>query len=169
MARLIAIALTLVVGCTLGGCGGGEESATTTASTQAGDDTLVTYKRGGGYAPVNESLQVTADGSATLDAGFQGGDQQHAEFSLSAEELSQLQQAVEAADLEGFTKGTAICADCYTYSLETAGGKIDFTDVDLDDGSDAKVPIEVFDLLDVVSKLVSQHTPGAAAAAPASR
>ena len=168
MGRLLAIILTLGA-CFAGGCGDESGDApTTTTSTPSGGDTLVTYMRGGGFAPVNETLKVAADGDATLETGFQGGEQQNAEFSLDPAELDHLTQAVDAADLDGFTKGTAVCADCYIYTLETASGTIKFTDVDLDEGSDATVPIEVFDLLDVVSKLAEQHTP-ADADAPAPR
>jgi hypothetical protein len=168
MTRLLAIVMTLGA-CFACGCGDSGDVPTTTTSTPSGGDTLVAYMRGGGFAPVNESLKVTVDGDATLETGFQGGEQQNDQFSLTADELDRLTQAVDAADLDGFTKGTAICADCYIYTLETAAGTIKFTDVDLGEGSDATVPIEVFDLLDVVSKLVEQHTPAADASAPAPR
>jgi hypothetical protein len=166
MTRLLAIVLTLGA-CFAGGCGDSGDAPTTTTATPSGGDTLVTYMRGGGFAPVTETLKVTADGDATLETGFQGGEQENVAFSLDAAELDRLTQAVDAADLDGFTKGTATCADCYIYTLETAAGTIKFTDVDLGDGSGATVPIEVFDLLDVVSKLVEQHAP--ADDAPASR
>lgn len=165
MTRPLILLLTLGA-CFIGGCGGGGDLATTTTSTPTGDGALVTYTRTGGYAPVNESLTVTADGDAKLESGFQGGERKEANFSLTAAELDRLADAVETADLKGFTKGTAVCADCYVYTLETAEGTIKFTDVDLGDGSDATVPIEVFDLLDVVGKLAEQHTPAADAPAP---
>jgi hypothetical protein len=168
MTRLFALALALGA-CFASGCGDDAAAPTTTTSTPGGGDTLVTYMRGGGFAPVNETLKVTVDGDATLETGFQGGERKNAEFSLTADELDRLTKAVDAANLDGFTKGTAVCADCYIYTLETAAGTIKFTDVDLGDGSDATVPIEVFDLLDVVTKLAEQHTPADDAAAAASR
>lgn len=158
MARLLTFVLTLGA-CVAAGCGGGGDPAVTTASNPAGGGALVTYTRTGGFAPVNESLTVTADGVAKLESGFQGGERKEADFSLSADELDRLQRAVEAADLSGFVKGTGICADCYRYTLRTPSGKVKFTDVDLGEGSDARVTVEVFDLLDVVSELVRRNGP----------
>ena len=166
MTRLVALLLTLGT-CFVGGCGGGDEPATSTASTPTGDGPLVTYEKNGGFAPVRETLTVAEDGAATLVTGPLGSKPKEADFSLTADELDGLTRAVDAADLDGFVKGTGVCADCFVYSLTTPGGEIKFTDVDLGEGSDARVTIEIFDLLDVVSKLVEQHAP--ADDAPATR
>lgn len=154
------IAIALIAACwVLSGCGGGDEPTATTTSTPSGGEPLVKYVRSGGFAPVREALQVGSDGAATLDTGIRGGPRTHKDFTLGPAELERLREAIDAADLSGFVKATGVCADCYRYALQTPGGKVKFTDVDLGEGSDARVTVEVFDLLDVVSELVERNGP----------
>lgn len=138
----------------LAGCG---DDAATTTQTTGGDDVLVEYARGGGFAPSYSHLVVQADGDATLESGYEPDDPKTKDVELTEAEVEDLTAAVEAADLDAVEVGEGICADCFTYEITTADGSIEFTDADLNEGGDAVMPVEVFDLLEQLGAIVNEN------------
>jgi hypothetical protein len=150
---LIIVALLAV----LAGCG--DDPATDEPQTESAE--LVAYSRTGGFAPVTETLTVQREGDAVLESGFEGSGSERVAFTLDASELEDLTAAVEAAPLDEVEPGPGGCADCYVYSIEIDGAKIELSDADLYEGSEAVVPNEVFALLDELGRIVENHAPAA--------
>ena len=153
--RLLAAPVLLLAAIAIG-CGGGDELTAPTVPEPAGGP-LVEYTRGGGFAPSVQHLTVEPDGAAVLEAGYEPQKPETTEFSLTDAELEDLTAAVEAADLEAVENGDAICADCFTYEIEAGGQDAQLTDADLMEGSDAVVPLEVLDLMDVLASIVDEQ------------
>ena len=143
------------------GCGGDDDS--TDPSTTPGGGPLVTYGKGGGFAPVNQQLVIEDDGTGTATATFAGQkpEERTAEFQLSDAELGELTDAVESVELEPYDNpGT--CADCFIYSIGTAQGSTSFDEAMLSglSGEDAVVPEDVRELNEMLGTILDEHVPG---------
>lgn len=154
MKRIALLAVVAVAGFSAAGCGSDE---TTSTSPPTGDELLVEYVRGGGFAPSLQRLTIEADGDATLVSGYEPDPPVRQDVELTDAELADLIDAVEAADLEAVEPGAGICADCFEYEITTARGEASLTSADLDEGGDAIVPIEVLDLMDQLGTIVEEN------------
>lgn len=154
MQRLVTFVLALGSLLAIGGCGG-EDS--TPSGEDPGDGTLVTYTRSGGFEVIYEQLTIRTDGSAVLASGFPGPHQKTRRFTLPADELASLEDAIAAADLEK-AESTMICSDCYEYSIETAEDEVSFADVDIADDRDGpQVSDDVIGLVGELSAIARAH------------
>jgi len=140
------------------GCGEGDE---TTDPAPSGDEPLVEYSRGGGFAPSFEGLVVQADGDGELKTGgFRPEDQEITKIKVTGEDLSELEQLVAGADLDEFEGGEGVCADCYEYEITADGTTVSFSDVDLDtEFAGGNVPEGMSELLAELQSIVSANTP----------
>lgn len=106
----------IVVAClapALGGCG--DDRATDPSEAGA-----ISYSRSGGIAGTPESLEIAADGSATLTVG--GPDPQTGEFQVPPAELEEITSAIETIGIAALDQGISDgCADCFVYELELDG------------------------------------------------
>ena len=150
LALALALLAALAAGC-------GTDDATSTTEPPSGDELLVEYIRGGGFAPSLQKLTVEADGDAVLESGYEPDPPVRQELELTAGELGELSAAVAAADLEAVEPGDGICADCFDYEIRTEQAEVELTDADLNEGSDAVVPNEVLELMDQLSAIVEAN------------
>ena len=128
------------------GCG---DDDTTTSPPASG--ALVSYARTGGVASMPESLVVSEDGSATVEAGI---DPARESFQLEPDELDRLRSELEAADFEGFEQSTEPtgCADCYAYEVTYGGRTISY-----DQSETVPEPIAV--VVAHLSEITANHYP----------
>ncbi len=153
--RLTLILAALLAAVLAAGCG--SDDSTSTTEPPNGDELLVEYIRGGGFAPSLQKLTIQADGGAVLESGYEPDPPIRQEFELTAAALDELTAAVAAADLDAVEQGGAVCADCFDYEIRTEGAEAELTEADLLDGSDAVVPIEVLDLMDLLGGIVEEN------------
>ena len=162
--RLLPPILALAGAAAVAGCGSGD-GGITDKEPPTSDGPLVVYEKGGGFAPVSQSLEIEADGSGTATSGTfepgQGPDELTAEFTLSDEELAELTEAVGSTELTTLDTDT-MCSDCFTYGIETANGSTDFDDAMLSGVGDEPpdVPDDVADLNTLLNELLTEHAPG---------
>ena len=83
--------------------------------------TGVVWQRSGGFAGINETLEIESDGSVTLSSNLLGGNQ----FILSETEWNQLLSVIENSGFTGFEASyepRSGVADFFIYSLEVKKG-----------------------------------------------
>jgi len=139
------------------GCGGGESDPG--APAPSGDETLITYTRSGGFAPMLERLTIEADGDGTARSGFGASGRKVSSFILPPDQLAALRDAIEAAPLDEVETGDYVCADCFGYGIETADAEVNLSDVDFGEDSGANVPPEVEELYDLLAELAERYLP----------
>lgn len=154
MRRLLAIALSLVVAAPTAGCGSEDEPP-----PPSGNETLVTYTRSGGFAPVLEKLTIEADGDGVASTGFGAVDRRVRSFRLDPDQLAQLKAAIDAVPFDEIDTGQYTCADCYAYSVKIAGADVTLSDTDFMTGSGADVPPELDDLFGLLGELSRRYVP----------
>jgi len=120
MRVLLALVVLVAAGC------GGE------AKPQPATGPLVTYERGGGFAAQPKRLVIRRDGRARLKVRT-GQKVTHASFTVSAEELDELERALDDARGVDAPKTETGCADCFTYTVDADGVEFEFDDVSLED------------------------------------
>ncbi|CAN5506909.1 hypothetical protein BH10ACT11_BH10ACT11_11500 [soil metagenome] len=136
---LLALAVSALL---TGGCGEGGKAPTTPTG-----DALVHFKTGGGFAPRLREMVVEEDGSALLF----GSDTESASFQLSDDELASLRETLDEHPPDEIDSNYSggYCADCFTYSLEYAGGKIT--------GDQDSLSAEAQDVISDISALADAH------------
>jgi hypothetical protein len=127
MKTLLAL-LCLVVG--LPGCGGREKPPHKPAPGP-----LVVFEHGGGIAAQPRRLEIDHQGRANLTVRT-GADASSRTFRLSAAQLEDLEQALDAAAGADQPAPTG-CADCFTYSIVADGLRVDLDQVSIDKAPDA--------------------------------
>jgi hypothetical protein len=81
-------------------------------------------------------------------------------FDLSAAELGELEEAVDAADLAGVSVAPESgCADCFVYEISTAAGTATYDDAQASGLADGEVPESVLTLSAMLSGLIAEHAP----------
>jgi hypothetical protein len=157
MKRLGLMPTVALVAALATGCGSDDPTTAPTVSDPAGDELLVEYVRGGGFAPSLQRLTIQADGDAVLVSGYEPEAPERQDVVIRADQLEELKEAVAAADLDAVEKGSSVCADCFEYELRTTEGEVELSEADLFDGTDSAVPIEVVDLLDRLGEIVEEN------------
>ena len=147
----VALVAALAAGC------GSDDLTAPTVPDPSGDELLVEYVRGGGFAPSLQRLTIQADGDAVLVSGYEPDPPKRQEVVLRADQLEELKAAVDAADFDAVERSDGICADCFEYELRTGEAEVELSDADLFEGSDAVVPIEVVDLMDRLGAIVEAN------------
>ena len=172
---LLPLILAFAGALAVAGCGSGDGGITDTepGTTEPYDGPLVTYEKGGGFAPVAQSLEIEADGTGTATAEVlsdpdRGPKELTEEFVLADDELAELTEAVESTELTELDTNT-MCADCFTYGITTANGSTDFDDAMLDGFGEEPpdVPDDVAALNAMLGELLDEHVPGPEAQAGA--
>lgn len=102
---LLAAAAVLAIGC----------GASTQPPEAVGD---ISFARGGGLAGDTFALEIDPEGQARLIIQ-QGISERLIEFEVSAPDLAELVEHLEAADISDLGQSRSeTCADCFGYSLE---------------------------------------------------
>jgi hypothetical protein len=110
---------------------------------------LVIYEKGGGFASQPKRLVIDKDGHAKLSVRT-GAKLSRSSITLGADQLSELEDALDAArGVSAPTEPTG-CADCFTYSVEA-----DDLDFSLDDVSLDKAPDELGRLTVLLDRIAS--------------
>jgi hypothetical protein len=106
------------------GCGGGE------LPSPGGEEELLRYSRGGGFAPSIYELEVDAAGRAVVRYGDTPETLKEDVVQLSATELAGLRGVLEENPISDFPEPDpdAICADCFSYELVYGGDSYAFDD-----------------------------------------
>lgn len=160
--------LALAGAAAVAGCGSGD-GGITDEEPPTSDGPLVTYEKGGGFAPVSQKLVIEADGSGVASAELYGPQTEDGtgpetvseDFSLTDAELADLTEAVTSTELETLDADT-VCADCFTYGIETANGSTDFDDAMLGGFGDEPpaVPDDVAALNTTLGEILAEYVPG---------
>jgi hypothetical protein len=122
-------ALLAFLALALAACG---DAATKPEATPPPTGPLVTYERAGGFASQPQRLVVERDGSARLTVQT-GQKVTHASFTVPADRLDELEQALDDAQGVDVPKSQTACADCFTYAVDANGVEFSFDDVSLED------------------------------------
>lgn len=152
--RQLVTALAALAAFSFAGCGDDAPSADPPGTD---DGPLVTYSRSGGLSGISEQLVVDRDGDARVEAGSVG-QPVSTELELTDLELADLMEMLDAAPLDAFEQSPGGCDDCFEYGIETGGESIELSDTDLQEGSGATVPNEIFALLDKLGSIVEEAT-----------
>lgn len=155
--QLLPLALA-AAGLTSAGCGGSQSSEP--SPFPSGNETLITYTRSGGFAPVLERLKIQGDGDGTACSGFGTSSRKARSFTVPPRQLLRLREAIAAAPLAEVSKGTYVCADCFGYTVKTRDGEVTLSDIDFDSDSQAEIPPEAEYLFELLGKLAQQYVPG---------
>lgn len=147
---IICAALLAIAGC------GDDDSATPTTTPTSGP--LVSYEKSGGVAAVLERLTVYRDATATVRVGFT--EPVERTFVLGPDELLQLSEELEAADLEAVDPSDPnLCADCFVFKVRYGDEEIEFAEID-------EPPESVATVISHLGSLVEDHYPETAPGAP---
>jgi hypothetical protein len=143
----------------LSACG---ESDDDDAPAPAPGAPLVEFTKSGGVAGIAEGITVNAGGGAVLTLGWK--DEAVKRFELTDAELSELEEAVAAADLAAFeVPPESACADCFVYELTTAEGSATYDDAQASGLAEGEVPDAVVALSALLGNLISEHAPDGSA------
>ncbi len=113
-----AVALALVLTLGVAAC----DDTTPTRGEPEIPRTLLTYQRSGGFAGLNQRLEVLADGTATLEGT--GG--KSSEFEVSDEHVRRLTDTLEDIDWARAADEpeNTVCADCFIYDIAYEGRRV---------------------------------------------
>lgn len=105
----------------------------------------------GGVANIPIELTIARDGSATLVSEFDGALER---FELSPDELAELREQLDAADLDAveLPPDPPTCADCFLYEVTYDGVTASY-----DDAGDP--PDSVAEAVAHLERLAAAHTP----------
>ena len=124
--------LLVLLALALAACGGDDPKTKPEATPTPATGPLVTYERTGGYASQPKQLVIERDGSARLTVQT-GQKITHDKLTIPAQQLDELEQALDAARGVAVPKSQTGCADCFTYAVQADGVGFSFDDVSLQD------------------------------------
>ena len=131
----VVLMVVAVAGCAQPSAGGAGSSASSTGSGAPGSTTAgtmplsVTITRTGGFAGVNQSIEISADGTWLYQDRRQAKNQNGR---LSPDQLEQLRRLVTdpafAAQLGRPTPTDVVCNDAFEYMVGVGGKSVAFSD-----------------------------------------
>jgi hypothetical protein len=139
----------LTLALALAACGGDSSSTEGTSTVGPGSSSpLVEFDKSGGIAYTAQSLSVEPSGESSLK-----GTGTKATFTLSEDELSRLQQALDEHPIDslGTPPTETGCADCYAYRLRYGGGVYE--------ADESSISAEASDVVAVLGDLIAAHEP----------
>ncbi len=151
-----AVLSILLFAMLLCGCGSGDSSTETGGSSsesENGQGVELTYRRSGGFAPIDETLRIHRTGAATLTEGRTAGAIRVKRIELGPAQRRRLAATLKRVhfdELDG--RSPSGCTDCFVYELATPANALRF--------DQAAIPRALRPVIARLDAIVAAHRPG---------